>query len=98
MPGVLLEMDSQDVPPPSKAPVHGFVVSHQKIFLDVDFSTQSLTGRTEITILPQTKDLRTIGIDAQQCVILAGAVAVNEKSAEFVYKDPMELLDIPKQF
>ncbi|KAE9368492.1 hypothetical protein N431DRAFT_346827 [Stipitochalara longipes BDJ] len=97
MPGVLLEMDSQDVPPP-KAPEHGFVVSHQRVFLDIDFSTQSLTGRTEIIILPQTKDLRTINIDARQCAILAGSVKVNERSAEFTYKDPMELLDIPKQF
>lgn len=97
MPGVLLEMDSPDVPL-LKAPDHGFVVSHQTVYLDIDFSAQSLTGRSEIIILPQTKDLRTIKIDARQCVIPPGTVKVNEKTADFAYKDPMQLLEIPKQF
>jgi transcription initiation factor TFIID subunit 2 len=97
MPGVLLDMDSQDAPPP-KAPEHGFVVSHQTVFLDIDFSTQSLTGRSEIIILPQNKDLRTIKIDARQCVIQANTVKVNEKVADFAYEDPMKLLEIPKQY
>jgi transcription initiation factor TFIID subunit 2 len=99
MPGVLLEMDSQEVlPPPPKAPAHGFVVSHQTVFLDIDFSTQSLTGRSEIIILPQNKDLRMIKIDARQCVIQVNTVKVNEKVADFAYEDPMKLLEIPKQF
>jgi transcription initiation factor TFIID subunit 2 len=97
MPGVLLEMDAPDVPPP-KAPDHGFVVSHQTVHLDIDFSTQSLTGCCELIILPQTKDLRTIKIDARQCAIQAGTVKVNEKAADFAYEDPMKLLEIPKQF
>jgi transcription initiation factor TFIID subunit 2 len=97
MPGILLEMDSQGVPP-LKAPEYGFVVSHQKVFLDIDFSTQSLTGRSEITILPQTKDLRTIKVDARQCVILANTVMVNDRVADFIYEDPMKALEIPKQF
>lgn len=97
MPGALLEMDSQGIPPP-KAPEYGFVVLHQKVSLDVDFSTQSLIGRSEITILPQTKDLRTIKIDARQCVIQANTVTVNDKVADFEYKDPMKALEIPEQF
>ena len=90
-------MDPQSVPPP-KAPEYGFVVSSQKLFLNIDFSTQSLTGRSEIKILPQTKDLRTIKIDARQCAIQANTVTVNEKNADFAYDDSMKLLDIPNQY
>jgi transcription initiation factor TFIID subunit 2 len=76
MPGVLLEMESQGAPV-SKAPEHPFLTSHQVVELEVDFSTQTLTGRCEITLLPQTKDIRAIKIDARQCVIPQGKVMVN---------------------
>jgi transcription initiation factor TFIID subunit 2 len=94
MPGVLLEMESQG-PPVSKAPEHPFMTSHQVVELEVDFSTQTLTGRCVITLLPQTKDIRTIKFDARQCVIPQGKVTVNERIAEFDYEDPVKSLDIP---
>jgi transcription initiation factor TFIID subunit 2 len=98
MPGLLLEdMDSQEAPAP-KAPEYGFVVSNQKVELEIDFSTKSLTGLTEITILPQTRDLRTIKIDARQCIIPPNGILVNGKAAEHSYEDPMSAVDIPKHY
>jgi transcription initiation factor TFIID subunit 2 len=66
-----------------KAPEHPFMTSHQVVELEVDFSTQTLKGRCVITLLPQTKDIRTIKIDARQCVIPQGKVTVNERVTEF---------------
>lgn len=97
MPGLLLEMDAQGLPV-IKAPEYGFVVSHQKLELEVDFTTQSLKGRTELTILPQTRDLKKIRIDARQCVIPHDGVLVNSAHAEFEYEDPMKAMDIPSYF
>ena len=94
-PGLLLEMDSHGTPVPG-VPEQSFIVSHQKVELDVDFATQTLSGRCEITILPQTKELSTIQIDARQCVIPSDGVMVNGRSAEFEYEDPMKALNIPE--
>lgn len=98
MPGLILEgMELQALAPPVeyRTPEYGFAVSHQKVELDIDFATQSLTGRVDITILPQTRDLRKIRIDARQCSIPRGAVLVNGVVADFDYEDPLEALDIP---
>jgi transcription initiation factor TFIID subunit 2 len=88
-------MDAQGVPIQPKSPEYGFTVSHQLLELEVDFSTQSLTGRTTLTILPLTRDLREIKIDARQCSIRDGQVLVDGKVAEFDYEDPMKLMDVP---
>ncbi|TVY51265.1 Transcription initiation factor TFIID subunit 2 [Lachnellula cervina] len=98
MPGLLLdnmEIPVQAAPADPKIPEYGFAVSHEKVDLDVDFATQSLTGRVELTILPQNRDLRTIRIDARQCSIAKGSVLVNGFVADFEYEDPMKALDIP---
>ncbi|KAH6669425.1 putative transcription initiation factor TFIID subunit 2 [Halenospora varia] len=76
-------------------PDYKFVLSHQKVELDIDFSTQSLTGKVELTILPQTKELSVIKIDARQCSIPRGKVLVNGVVADFDFEDPMEALSIP---
>lgn len=95
MPGLILDMEQGAAPLP-KIPDYGFVVSHQKVELDIDFSTQSLTGRTEITILPLRRDLREIRIDARQCTIPLYQVMINGKPATFTYEDPLKVLEIPK--
>ena len=45
-----------------------FTVAHQKVELDVDFS-QQVSGKTEITIYPESPNLRVIGLNARQCQI-----------------------------
>ena len=98
MPGLLLEDMEQPAIPAPKAPEYGFVIQHQKVELEVDFPTQSVTGRSEITILPLQKNLRTIRIDARQCTILARGVTVNGTVAAYEYEDPMKLLEVPTHY
>jgi len=91
-------MDANGLPvgeKPKLEPEYGFVVVSQKVELDVDFSTQSLTGRCEITILPNHNELKEITLDARQCVINSGQVKVEGVAADFSYEDPMEMLNIP---
>jgi len=97
MPGLLLDnMEGpHPTPPEPKAPEYGFTVSHQRVELDIDFATQSLNGRVDITIIPQSKDLRTIKIDARQCFIGKGKVLVDGLVADFEYADPMGALEVP---
>ncbi|KAH8592100.1 hypothetical protein B0O99DRAFT_597447 [Bisporella sp. PMI_857] len=96
MPGLLLDAMEPPAPAPAKGlHSYGFVVSHQKVELDVDFATQSLKGRTEITILPQEKKLDAINIDARQCKIHLRDILVNNVKAVASYEDPLETLNIP---
>lgn len=110
MPGLLVEMDAAGTPIP-KVPKYGFTVQHQKVELDIDFSTQSLTGKVTLTILPETNDLRDVKIDARQCTIQDGCVLVgivekdeagkdlvDYKAAEFEYEDPMKAMNIPEYY
>lgn len=50
------------------SPGLGFSVSHQKVELDIDIFKRSIKGRTEITINPHSKDLKTIRLNCRQCV------------------------------
>ncbi|CAF9936521.1 MAG: hypothetical protein ALECFALPRED_006875 [Alectoria fallacina] len=47
----------------------GFTVSHQKVELDIDLRSRSLTGRTVITINPHLRDLKTIHLNCRQAVV-----------------------------
>jgi transcription initiation factor TFIID subunit 2 len=95
MPGALLDMDPA-MTVPGKAPEYGFVVSHQQVELEIDFSTQTLTGSTTITILPQHRDLKTIKIDARQCSIPSRSIKVNGVLASHSYNDPLKAMEISK--
>ncbi|ODH28599.1 hypothetical protein ACO22_03917 [Paracoccidioides brasiliensis] len=44
----------------------GFSVVHQKVELDIDFVNRSLKGKTEITIQPHCKELKTIRLNFRQ--------------------------------
>lgn len=83
---------------PAKELEYGFIVSHQEVKLEVDFATQRVKGWTQLTILPLTRDLKEIRIDARQCNIGDNDVQVNRKNATFEYEDPMELMDVPEQW
>ncbi|KFZ11019.1 hypothetical protein V501_04946 [Pseudogymnoascus sp. VKM F-4519 (FW-2642)] len=73
----------------------GFVVSHQKLEIEIDFVGRCIRGRTEITILPQRRDLRELRFNARQCEIKERGVLVNGRAAEIQYEDPYERVDIP---
>lgn len=97
MPGLLLEMEDQE-PNPPRFRDYGFVVSHQKVELELDLASQHLAGRTEITILPQNRDLKVINIDARQCTIPLDQILVNNRAASATYDDPFKKLQIPKHY
>jgi len=77
---------------------YGFEVAHQKLELDIDLATQTLTGRTEIKILPMVKELTVVKIHARQCCIPADGVHVDGHKAKFNHEDPYKVLEIPSQF
>ncbi|KAJ7070580.1 hypothetical protein C8F01DRAFT_1106921 [Mycena amicta] len=69
----------------------GFTISHQKVVLEIDFSG-CLWGYTEITIVPTSKDLKTIYLHSRQCTIQT--VTVASLPAEFVHHDPLANLSL----
>ncbi|EMD32531.1 hypothetical protein CERSUDRAFT_118583 [Gelatoporia subvermispora B] len=69
----------------------GFSISHQKVVLEIDFSG-SLWGYTELTVVPNNKDLKTIHLHSRQCNI--HSVTVSSHPAEFVHNDPLSNLNI----
>ncbi|KAF8140663.1 hypothetical protein EV363DRAFT_1313061 [Boletus edulis] len=65
--------------------------SHQKVVLEIDFSG-SLWGYTEITVVPNNANLRTIHLHSRQCTIHSVTVASHQ--AEFVHHDPLAHINI----
>jgi len=65
----------------------GFTISHQKVVLEIDFSGL-LFGYTEITLVPTSKELKTIYLHLRQCQVTAvqvGGVPVQD----WVHNDPL---------
>ena len=59
----------ETVDPPQPVPVAaGFTVAHQKVDLDITFD-QRVHGTTEITIYPDSPDLKEIRLHGRQCEI-----------------------------
>lgn len=73
---------------------YGFIVSQQKLELNIDFATRSLSGHTEIKILPEHSRLRVIRLDARLCRI--AKVEVNGFKAAFEYEDPYAAVTVPQ--
>lgn len=79
------DMDANGVPPPPPLPT--FSVAHQYVELDVDFASRKLVGRTEITLHPQSKELKSIVLNLRQCRITR--LTVNGKFvSRMQYTDP----------
>ncbi|KAJ9609462.1 Transcription initiation factor TFIID subunit 2 [Cladophialophora chaetospira] len=84
-------MESQWDQPPviSKAT---FTVAHQKVELEVNFN-QEVSGRAEITIYPDSSDLKEISLHGRQCTIKK--VLVNDIPPSSVqHEDPCEQLTL----
>lgn len=65
----------------------GFSVEKQKVELDIDLRSQSLTGRTEIIINPHSRDLRSIRLNCRQAVFKR--LTLNGKPCSFIsHTDP----------
>ncbi|OAL39527.1 hypothetical protein AYO20_01397 [Fonsecaea nubica] len=69
-----------------------FTVAHQKVELDVNFN-QCIRGRTEITIYPDSTDLKEINLHGRQCTI--NKVLVNGIPPSSVrHEDPCDQLTL----
>ncbi|PRT56465.1 Transcription initiation factor TFIID subunit 2 [Wickerhamiella sorbophila] len=66
-------------------PSRGFRVAHQKVSVDVDLFRQRLIGHTELTIVPTTRELHQVRLDARQLVVQN--VLINGKHATFAHND-----------
>ncbi|KAF3898867.1 Transcription initiation factor TFIID subunit [Trichophyton interdigitale] len=86
MPGLV---DMQGAPPPSGL---GYSVSHQKVELDIDFTSRSIKGKTEITIHPDYKDLKLVRLNFRQGQLKR--ITVGGKTATSKYVDPYEALQL----
>ncbi|KAJ9637088.1 Transcription initiation factor TFIID subunit 2 [Knufia peltigerae] len=76
--------------PPLPVPIPSFTVAHQKVDIDVNFN-QQIAGRTEITIYPDSQDLREIRLHGRICVVKK--VLVNNLPPPSVrHEDPCEQL------
>lgn len=82
-----------DIPSP-QAPGLGFTVSHQKVELDIDLLSCSLRGKTDLTINPHSKELRTLRLNCRQCEIKL--INVNGRpAASAPYLDPYKRATLP---
>ncbi|KAB5593213.1 Transcription initiation factor TFIID subunit 2 [Ceratobasidium theobromae] len=72
----------------------GFGISHQKVVLQVDIGGKTAHGYTELTIVPLSRDLRTIHLHAR-CDIHSVGVSVapgtDTVRADFVHHDPTQI-------
>ena len=84
-----------DVPLPPAAPEPGFTVARQSVTLEIDFANQSLRGKTEIDIHPDSTELRTIKLNARQCKLKR--LNVNGKGPPLRFFDPYESTKIFSQ-
>jgi transcription initiation factor TFIID subunit 2 len=77
-------------PPVPEAPKPSFTVAHQKVDLDLSFD-QHISGRTEITIYPDSQDLKEIRLHGRICAIKK--VLVNNVPPPSVrHEDPCDQL------
>jgi transcription initiation factor TFIID subunit 2 len=77
----------------------GFRVAHQKVELEIDFQSETLRGSTEITIHPDSVDLKTIKLNLRQSKVTL--LSVKEALApdrsygvSATYKDPYDDLTL----
>ncbi|KAF2806079.1 uncharacterized protein BDZ99DRAFT_501598 [Mytilinidion resinicola] len=70
----------------------GFTVLHQKVQLEIDFASRLIKGKSELTIQPTVKDLRTIRLDCRQ--LKTTQVTVEGRTAPSTYSDLYQRLHL----
>jgi len=78
--------DAAHISPPTRQ----FTVFSQRVELEIDFRARSLIGRTEIFVLPQSKELKNIRLNCRQSSI--NSVTVEGNTANYTYDDPYDYL------
>ncbi|KAI9695987.1 MAG: hypothetical protein M1820_008328 [Bogoriella megaspora] len=93
MPGII-ETPAPPAPPTSTGP--GFSVHSQRVEFDIDFSAQTLKGKTDITLQPHSKDLKIIKLHCRQCKLTRLNVEGKPPSSD--YQDPYRKATVPRDF
>lgn len=89
-----VELEGQDE---AGLPVPEYRVLHQEVELDVDFATASLSGRTEITIEPLIKELKTIRLNCRQ-ISLKSVIVEGLPAPSPSYHDPYDDLVVGRSY
>jgi transcription initiation factor TFIID subunit 2 len=69
--------------------VKEYTISHQKVELNLDLKRRSLTGRTWITVIPNTSELKVINLHCRQATI--NSIHINSIGSELEFHDPHTL-------
>lgn len=75
----------------------GFGISHQKVVLQTDIASRTAHGYTELTIVPLSRDLRTIHLHARcdiHSVTVAVAPGADTIRADFVHHDATQAVAV----
>ena len=81
-----------DITGPTEVQVQkpGYSLAHQTLDIDVDFAEQ-IRGRTEITLYPDSRDLREVKLNARQCHI--EGISINGRQAQsWTFNEPCQRL------
>ncbi|KAI9805425.1 MAG: hypothetical protein M1825_000676 [Sarcosagium campestre] len=73
----------------------GFSVVHQKLELEIDFTGRTVAGKTEITINPLVKDLRTIRLNCRQATLKR--LNIDGKAPTVNYQEPYARFKVHSQ-
>ena len=80
--------------PAAPPPGLGYSVSHQKVELEIDLAQRRLSGKTEITVISDTADLKTIRLNCRQCQIIRSSIN-GKPVTSWEYSDPYKETTLP---
>ncbi|CUS24320.1 LAQU0S15e01860g1_1 [Lachancea quebecensis] len=69
------------------APEAAFKIAHQRVFVDVDLANHSLTGHTEIILIPLSDRLEFVTLDCKQMNV-TGVIVENRRCDNYIHDDP----------
>ena len=84
-----------EAPPVPVPPEPSFTINSQKVELEIDFAAQTLRGKTELEIFPDSTELRAVKLHARQ--LRLKRLTVNGRAASVTYNDPYETTKIFSQ-
>lgn len=71
----------------SAAPEAAFKIAHQRISVDVDLSSHSLSGYTEVILIPLSDRLEYVTLDCKQMTV-TGVIVENRRCDNYIHDDP----------
>ncbi|SCW03063.1 LAFE_0G02124g1_1 [Lachancea fermentati] len=73
--------------PFTASPESAFKVAHQRVSIDVDLSTHSVSGMTEIILIPLSDRLEYVTLDCKE-ISVNGVIVENRRCDHFIHDDP----------